>query len=240
MAKYLWQSTSKNISTGYGILTNNVVERLIKKGVDIKLFGMQTLGHQKEEWNLPVLDDIYGSDAIQFYSKIYGIDYLISVIDHFVPVYHYLPGLLKSLKVGHIAHITVNSLPLAPILYNQIKDADFFVAPSKFVEKALIDAGLDKNKIRQIPHGVNTTIFNPLPKEEIEKHKTMMNYQNKFVWLAIATNTGTEKTGRDCFMLTRFFLHKILKQKKTLSCIVIQAYIILEVMIWNCSEICMV
>lgn len=203
--KYLWQSTSKNITTGYGVLSNNVVEGLIKKGVDIRLFGMQTLGHQKEEWNLPVLDDIYGADAIQFYSKLYGIDYLISVIDHFVPVYHYLPGLLKSLKVGHIAHVTVNSLPLPPMLYNQIKDADFFVAPSKFAEKALIGAGIDKNKIRQIPHGVNTTIFKPL-KEETEKHKKMMGYQNKFVWLTVSTNTGTEKNWQGLFYAYKIFL----------------------------------
>ena len=215
MTKYLWQSTSKNISTGYGILSNNIVERLIKKGIDIRLLGMQNLGSQKEEWNLPMLDDIYGSDAIQFYSKLYGINYVISVIDHFVPPYHYLPGLLKSLKVGHIAHITVNSLPLSPMLYDKIKDADFLVAPSKFVEKALNDAGLDnKNKIFYIPHGVNTNIFKPLQKEEIEKHKAMMNYQNKFVWLTIATNTGTEKNWQGLFYAYKIFLAQNPKAKE--------------------------
>lgn len=212
--KYLWLSTSKNITTGYGILSKNVVEGLIKKGVDIRLLGMQTLGHQKENFNLPMLDDIYGADSIQFYSKLYGINYVISVIDHFVPAYHYLPGLLKSLKVGHIAHITVNSLPLAPMLYDKIKDADFLVAPSKFAEKALIDAGLDKNKIRQIPHGVNTKTFKPLPKEETEKHKAMVGYQNKFVWLAVATNTGTEKNWQGLFYAYKIFLVQNPEAKK--------------------------
>ncbi len=106
--KYLWQSTSKNISTGYGILTKNVGERLIKKGVDLKILGMQNIGHQKEEWNLPMLDDVYGQDSIQFYTKLYEIDYVITVLDNFVPTYHYIPNLLKTLKVGHIAHITIN------------------------------------------------------------------------------------------------------------------------------------
>jgi len=206
MAKYMWQSTSSNISTGYGILTKNVCERLIKKGVNLRVLGMQNIGHQKEPWNLPMLDDIYAQDAIQFYSKLYEINYLISVIDHFVPAYGYLPELLKKLKVGHIAHVTVNSLPLAPSLYNKIRDADFLVAPSRFVEKALIDAGLDKNKIRQISHGVNTKIFKIFSKEKTEKNKAMMSYQNKFVWLAVATNTGTEKNWQGVFYAYKIFL----------------------------------
>ncbi len=204
--KYLWQSTSKNISTGYGILTNNVVERLIKKGVDIKLLGMQNMGYQKEEWNLNMLDDDYGADALQFYSKLYEIDYVITVLDNFVPVYHYIPKLLKQLKVGHIVHCTINSTPLSPMLFNQIKDADFWVAPSKFAEKVLLDTGFEPEKVRYIPHGVDTKIFKPLPKEEIEKHKQMIGYKDKFVFLSVATNTGFDKNWQGLFYAYKIFL----------------------------------
>ena len=204
--KYLWQSTSRNISTGYGILTNNVVERLIEKGIDIQLLGMQNIGYQKESWDFPILDDIYGQDSLQFYTKLYEIDYVITVLDHFVPVYHYIPNLLKQLKVGHICHCTINSTPLSPMLLNQIKDADFWVAPSKFVEKVLIDTGFDSEKVRYIPHGCNTKIFKPLPKEEIEKHKQMINYKDKFVFLSVATNTGFEKNWQGLFYAYKIFL----------------------------------
>jgi len=214
MSKYLWMSTSKNISTGYGILTNNVVERLREKNVDMLLLGMQNIGHQKEEWNLPVLDDIYCSDALDFYTKLYGIDYVITILDNWVSPYAYLPGLLKELKVGHICHVTINSLPLLPLLNNKIKDANFWIAPSKFVEKALLDAGYDKNRIHYIPHGVDTNIFKPLPEEEIEKHKAMMNYKDKFVWLAVATNTGMEKNWQGLFYAYKIFLTQNPKAKK--------------------------
>ncbi len=218
--KYLWQSTSPNISTGYGILTKNVCERLIKKGVDLKILGMQNIGHQKEEWNLPILDDVYCQDALQFYSKLYNIDYLITVLDNFVPVYHYIPSLLKKLKVGHIAHITANSYPLPPSLFNQIKGADFLVAPSKFVEKVLLDAGFNSKRIRYIPHGVNTKVFKPLLKDEIEKHKQMIGYKDKFVFLSVATNTGGEKNWPGLFYAYKIFLHQNpdAKEKTILHC----------------------
>ncbi len=206
--KYMWQSTSPNISTGYGILTKNVCERLIKKGVDLKILGMQNIGYQEKEYNLPMLDDVYGSDAIQFYSKLYNIDYLITVLDNFVPVYHYIPPLLKRLNVKHIAHVTANSVPLLPSLFNQIKGADFLVAPSRFVEKVLLEAGVNPKRVRYIPHGVNTKIFKPLPKDEMEKHKQMIGYKDKFVFLSVATNTGGEKNWPGLFYAYKIFLHQ--------------------------------
>ena len=218
--KYLWMSTSKNISTGYGILANNVVERLIKKGVDLRLLGMQNVGYQKEDWNLSLLNDIYGSDSLDFYTKIYGIDYVITVIDNFVPVYHYIPSLLKKLKVGHICHCTINSAPLSPLLADRIKDADFWICPSKFAEKVLLDGGFDKKRIFYIPHGVNTKIFKPLPEDEIIKFKEMINYKDKFVFLAVATNTGLEKNWQGVFYAYKIFLahNPDAKEKTVLHC----------------------
>ncbi len=204
--KYLWQSTSSNISTGYGILTKNVCERLIKKGVDLKILGMQNIGSQSKEYQLSMLDDVYGQDALQFYSKLYEIDYVITVLDHFVPIYHYIPNLLKQLKVGHICHCTINSTPLSPMLTDKIKDADFLVAPSKFAEKVLLDTGFDHAKVRYIPHGVDTKTFKPLPKEEIEKHKQVIGYKDKFVFLSVATNTGFEKNWQGLFYAYKIFL----------------------------------
>ncbi len=204
--KYLWQSTSSNISTGYGILTKNVCERLIKKGVDLKILGMQNLGYQSKEWNLSMLDDVYGQDSLQFYTKIYGIDYVITVLDHFVPVYHYIPDLLKKLKVGHIVHATINSAPLSPMLADKIKGADFWVAPSKFAERVLLNAGFDPARIHYIPHGCNTKIFKPLSKDEMEKHKQMIGYKDKFIFLSVATNTGAEKNWQGLFYAYKIFL----------------------------------
>jgi len=203
MAKYLLMSTSPNITTGYGVVSKNLMERLVKK-IDIKMLGLQNIGHQKEEWNLPVLDDIYGSDAIEFYTKIFDIDYLITILDNWVQPYSYIPSLLKRLKCGHICHVTSFSWPLSPLLLDKIKDADFLVAPSKFVERTLINANLDKEKIRYIPHGVNTHIFKPF--NEKAKCKQMLGYENKFVWLSVATNTGFEKNWQGLFYAYKIFL----------------------------------
>ena len=208
--KYLLMSTSPNITTGYGIVSNNLM-KFLKDKIDIKMLGLQNIGHQKEEWNLSMLEDIYGSDALEFYCKLYGIDYVLTILDNWVSPYSYLPDLLKKLKAGHICHVTANSLPLSPVLHNKIKNANFWIAPSKFVEKTLLDAGYDKNRIFYIPHGVDTNIFKP---QEIEKHKEMMGYKDKFVWLAVATNTGFEKNWSGLFYAYKIFLIQNPEAKK--------------------------
>ncbi|GAH47969.1 unnamed protein product, partial [marine sediment metagenome] len=67
--KYILMSTSPNITTGYGIVSKNLMKGLLKKKIDIKMLGLQNLGHQKEEWNLSIMDNIYGADALEFYTK---------------------------------------------------------------------------------------------------------------------------------------------------------------------------
>lgn len=205
MSKYLLMSTSPSITTGYGIVSNNLMKGLLKKNLDIKMLGLQTIGHPKEEWLLPIMDDIYGKDALNFYINLFKIKYLITIIDNWVPSYHYLPELIKNLNCKHICHVTANSIPLSPFLINRIKNADFWVAPSKFVEKLLLDA-FDKEKIKYIPHGVNTEILKPLSNEEIEMHKNLLGYKDKFVFLSVGTNTGLQKNWAGLFYAYKIFL----------------------------------
>jgi len=197
-------STSPNITTGYGIVSKNLMEGL-KDKVDIKMLGLQNIGHQKEDWNLPILNDIYGSDALEFYIKLYGIDYIITILDNWAPQYSYLPNLIKKLRVGHICHVTANSTPLSPILFDKIKHADFFIAPSRFVESLLLKL-IDKKRVKKIYHGVDTKIFKPFSEEEINKHKAMTNYKDKFIFLSVATNRGYEKGWANLFYAYKIFL----------------------------------
>lgn len=199
-------TTSSSITTGYGILGKNLIKGLLKEKVDIKYLGGQNIGHQKEDYQLSILDDIFGSDALDFYTKLYGIDYVLTIIDNWAQPYHYLPKLLKQLKVRHICHCTVNSLPIPQILISKIKDADFWVAPSKFVEKALLDAGFDPKRVCYVPHGIDSKIFKPLPMLEVTKHKEMIGYKDKFVFLAVATNKGFEKNWHGLFYAYKIFL----------------------------------
>jgi len=218
--KYMLMSTSPPLTTGYAVVANNLMKGFLKKGVDIKQFGLQTLGHPKEDWLLPVMDEIYGSDAIQFYSKLYEMDYLITILDHWVAQYSYLPGLLKRLKLGHICHVTANSYPLPPVLADRIKDADYLVAPSKFVEKTLLDANLDPKKVFYIPHGINTKLFKPFSEQDRNDHKKIMGYEDKFVFLAVSTNTGFEKNWQGLYYAYKVFLEQNpdAKDKTVLHC----------------------
>ena len=204
--KYMLMSTSPSITTGYGIVSKNLMKGFLKKNIDIKMLGLQNLGHQEKEWNLPVLDGIYGNDALEFYTKLYGINSLITILDNWLPQYEWLPNYIKRLKLNHICHVTIHSEPLPPILHNSIRNANFWVAPSKFVEKVLLNAGYNPTRVRYIPHGVDTKIFKPLPEEEKQKYRKLMGYEDKFVWIAVATNTGLEKNWQGLFYAYKIFL----------------------------------
>jgi len=204
--KYLLMCVSGNISTGYGVVGKNLIKGFLKNKVDIKYLGLQTIGAQEKEWLLPMKEDIYGSDALQYYIPFFEIDYVITIMDHWVPYYHYLPKLLKDLKCGHIAHVTENGIPLGTGNMQQIKGADFMIAPSKFVEKQLLNV-FPKEKVRMIYHGVDTRIFKPLPKSETEKFKEEIGYKDKFVFLSVATNTGAiQKNWPGVFYAYKVFL----------------------------------
>jgi len=205
---------SPNITTGYGILGNNLIKGFLKNKVDIKYLGLQTIGAQEKDWLLPMKEDIYGIDALQYYIPLLGINYVITIMDHWVPYYHYLPGVLKNLKCGHIAHVTENGIPLGTGNMQQLKDADFLIAPSKFVEKQLLNV-FPKEKVRMIYHGVDTKIFKPLKKEEIEKHKEKIGYKDKFVFLCVATNTAAiQKNWPGVFYAYKIFLAQNPEAKK--------------------------
>ena len=53
----------------------------------------------------------------------------------------------------------------------EFKLADYFLSPSSWVNKSLIDAGVDPNKILMLPHGVDSHLFAPKSKDYIVPDK---------------------------------------------------------------------
>ncbi len=217
--KYLLMGVSPNISTGYGIVAKNLMKGFLKNKVDIKQLGFQTVGEpygKEKEWLLPIRNDVFGADALQHYIPLFGIDYVLSIIDNFAPPYFYVPKLVKQLGCKYIAHVTENGVPLGTANFSSLRDADFMVAPSKFVEKQLLNA-FPKEKVRMIYHGVDTKIFKPLPKNEVEKFKEEIGYKNKFVFLSVATNTAAiQKNWTGTFYAYKIFLTQNPEAKDTI------------------------
>ena len=206
-------STSPSITTGYGILSNNLMKGFLKNKVDCKMLGLQTIGLQEKDWLLPVLNDVFGSDALQYYIQSLGIDALITVLDNWVQSYAYIPNLLKQLKCKHIAHVTANSAPLGSQLIDRLKDADYYIAPSKYVEELLLEV-FPREKIKYIPHGVDCKIFKPYSQEEKLKCKEEIGYTNKFVFLGVGTNKGIQKNWPGLFYAYKIFLMNNPEAKK--------------------------
>ncbi len=208
---------TSGISTGYGVVSMNLMKGFLKNKVDIKQLGMQTqstpLGKEKE-WLLPTLTDVFGSDALKNYIPSLGIDYVLSIIDNFAPPYFHIPKLIKQLGCGYIAHVTENGVPLGTSNFATLKDADFLVAPSKFVETQLLNV-FPKEKVRMIYHGCDTKIFKPFPKIDNEKFKQDLGYKDKFVFLSVATNTAAiQKNWAGVFYAYKIFLTQNPEAKK--------------------------
>jgi len=198
-------STSPNITTGYGILSDNLMNGFLKKKVDIKMLGLQSVGLQEKEWLLPVLNDVFGSDALQHYVQYNSVDAVITILDNWVQSYHYIPSVLKKLHCIFIAHVTANSVPLGAQLMAQLREADFLIAPSKYVEKILSEV-FHRSKIKYIPHGCNTEVFKSYTPEEKSIEKQKIGYKDKFVFLSIATNKGMQKNWPGLFYAYKVFL----------------------------------
>ncbi len=60
---------------------------------------------------------------------------------------------------GRTSH-RLSGVPETPEIY----EADCILAPSEYVRDTLLEVGVDENKIRTVPYGVNTTQFRPQPK----------------------------------------------------------------------------
>ena len=206
-------STSPNITTGYGTVSHNLMKGFLKNKVDIKMLGMQTIGLQEKDWLLPVLNDIYGSDALQQYVQHFEIDAIITILDNWVQSYAYIPPLLKKLKCKHIAHVTANSAPLGSQLIDKLKGADYYIAPSKYVEELLLEV-FPREKVKYIPHGVDCKIFKVYSPEEKLKCKEEIGYTNKFVFLSIGTNKGMQKNWPGLFYAYKIFLMNNPEAKK--------------------------
>lgn len=180
--RLLLMGTAPNQLVGYGKVVKALYLGLKQyPDLEVKVFGLQFVGRQDNPDFLPIGDDIYGSDMLPIYLESHNTDILITIVDHWVPEFQYIPEVVKKFGVKWISQATVNSTPVPLCLYKILKQSHHIVAPSYWVEKELNEVNL-KNTTT-IYHGVNTDIF---------KKKQLQPYV-KFVFLAVGTNKFGQK-----------------------------------------------
>lgn len=195
---------------GYSIVGSKLARGLAKKGYSVYYFGMQDLHPPYKDnegivW-LGVRSCAFGSDVLQDYCRIYGIDILITIFDVFVQQASYIPQMVKDLGMKWICHITLNSEPLSHVIRQRIEKADLIIAPSDFNEKLLVEGGF-RAKTWKIYHGVDTGVFKKESEQERKRLRQQMNIpENTFVAGFVGRNNGSQKNFAQLFEAWGLFL----------------------------------
>ena len=202
MKKILWCSDSPIIPTGYAQVTRNVGSRLKQAGFDFNVLGFQ-------QWSMPITEIKYQEgwlnfplypvlSAGEFYGNQGSIEYWVNNLKPNVTIFlldsFMLRHLVENKLRGNVIERTMDKIKnvTSPWMYFPFDSADVYagakevlesmdvrIAMSKFAQKLLKEqTGLDSF---MIPHGVDTLTYRPLPKDYIDKFKTQMGIQNKFV-----------------------------------------------------------
>ena len=198
MIRVLLMGVSPNITSGYGKLSHYLYKNLKQyPDLEVKVFGLQFVGRQDNPDFLPIGDDIYGSDMLPIYLESHNTDVLITIIDHWLPEFQYIPEVVNKLGIKWISHATVNSTPVPLCLYKILKESHHIVAPSYWVEKELKDVRL--SNVTTIYHGCNVDIF---------KKKQLTPYV-KFVFLAVGTNKFGQKNWLGLFKAMHYLVYDL-------------------------------
>lgn len=202
--KMLWCSDSVMLPTGYAQVTRNVLNGLYRSGADILNLAFQNVGFPTNfmksdkmiiPWNTVSQlhpGESYGNGgSVEFYSNDFKPDITAFLSDAFM-----IKWLTNKIGDGKTKRNRVHGRTLfyfpfdSHEVYQGAKEVmqlmDIRVAMSKFAQKLLKDqTGIDSH---YIPHGVDTTIYRPLPPHVRTQIRGQNKWEKKFVVGSVARN----------------------------------------------------
>lgn len=198
---------------GYSIITTPVAQALRAAGHEVYYFGMQSIHPQFRGSDgityLGLRHDLRGADILPDLIRAYGIDCLITFHDIWMQGNEFFKSIKRDFpQLRWVHHTTIFSSPLHYQLKDKLAYPDVLVAPSKFNLLELKKTGFS-NKTIMIPHATDTSVFKPLPEDQVESFKSRMGLQDKeFVACCTMKNKGMNKGLPTLFLSWKKFLDK--------------------------------
>lgn len=173
MAKILWCGDSPTVDTGFGIVSKNIINELIKHGHEIVVLGINTYGdpYDPEEFPYKIYPCTPGSTE-----QLYGLNKLWPIVEFEKPdilfflndpwmIQDYLKKKDKDYPyLKMIAYFPTDAGPIKPGWINMLKEFDAQICYSKFAEGVITDSnkGVRPKNLYQVYHGVDTETFKPI------------------------------------------------------------------------------
>ncbi len=176
-----WFSNSPAATTGYGVQTKLFVPRLAKlldKGISVTAF----FGVQSGVLNIngikvyPNYKHPYGQDIIGAHAEWDRADAVVTLVDAWV---------IQNENIGlpWFPWFPIDHEPMPANVLAKVRQAAKPIVMSKFGKRMAEQVGLD---VWCVPHGVDTSIFKPLDREEAREHLKWP--QDKFIVGMVAAN----------------------------------------------------
>ncbi len=187
--RILWLSDSPLAATGFARVTREVAVRLSRMaGVEVACVGWGYDGwpYDREKFPLriyPSSPSSFGQDSFERVVEEFQPDLVITLAEMWMV--QWLQGHPTRHRFKWIAYFPIDGGPMYPPWEPILRDADEVVAMSAFGQ-AVLQTGCPSKRIHMIHHGVDPTVFRPLPeRESLKQHP---RFRGKFVVGCVARN----------------------------------------------------
>jgi glycosyltransferase involved in cell wall biosynthesis len=186
--RILWHSVAAHVGSGYGNTTRNITSRLVRLGYDIIVsayYGLEPGGTVLIHGvpHIPSKMGKFGKDSCILHVRRYKPDIAFLNTDWWAfPWFPKLPCIT-------VCHSPMDHENYAEELIKLTKSYDYVCSYSRWQQKRLKENGIESY---YTPHGVDTKIFRPMPKEEARRITRFP--QDKFFILRVAANCFDPET----------------------------------------------
>lgn len=188
--KVLLIGDSPHLHSGFARVLREIGAGLVNAGHEVKCIGWV---YQGEPHDLPFqiispLDfqrDYYGIQQTRTVINMWEPDILFSLGDPWM--IDWIKDIPERKKVKWIGYFPVDGTPFPKAWADVVEDMDIPIVYSKFGYD-LVKEKLPDKDIKLILHGVDTDVFKPLLKKEVEEFKKANGLDGKYIVTCIARN----------------------------------------------------
>ncbi len=178
--RILFWGDSPTVTTGFGVVSYNLLTRLKKLGHDITVLGINHWGDPYDQKEIPFpiypcdkgsTDQIFGYAKLWWIAKQVKPDIIFMLNDPWVidKAFSFRPPDTDPM-IKYIAYYPIDAGPLKPGWAEMLtREFDAQVCYSHFAENIIIEAngGKRPDNLYQIYHGVDTNTFFPVNQQEV-------------------------------------------------------------------------